>query len=119
MAMLTSRAMVGAVSGLLLLALGAVAVSPEGYGCRSRDSKEFIKFEQLDTRVFRMTWDLLPGDLIHLAQCLVLIAIFDVVFAMHTKARWFVLHLIANSFVVASALPDVLATVGDPANSVR
>lgn len=37
---------------------------------------------------------------------------------MKTKARWFILHLFANALVVITALPDVIQTVRDPANSV-
>ncbi len=73
----------------------------------------------LDTTPYRITWDLfLHTDLYHLAQCLLLIAVFDVLFAYHTKARWFVLHLIANGFVVAAAFPDVVSTIRDPANAI-
>ncbi len=69
--------------------------------------------------VYRLDWELfLRVDVHHLLQCLLLFAVFDLLFASRTKARWFVLHLFANALVVVSAWPDVVTTLRDPANAI-
>lgn len=115
------RALVAVAVVMAAVASLAGADEAQHRGCFSVDvdyPPDFKDTIELNT-VYRITQELFMEDLYHIGGCMLTLVIFDLVLAMHTKARWFVLHLIANTYVVATALPDVITTLRDPANSIR
>ena len=54
-----------------------------------------------------------------LALCLLLFGVFDFVYAHRSKARYFAIHVLANSIVVATTLPSMWFMLSDPANAIQ
>ena len=46
------------------------------------------------------------------------LAVCDVLYARHTKARWFALHVIANGWIALLCLPDLYAIATDPLDAL-
>ena len=60
--------------------------------CRVRDG-EVKTIENLENYIRLDSWELLQHDVSQLILCLLGLAVFDAVFARHTKARWWLVHL--------------------------
>jgi hypothetical protein len=54
------------------------------------------------------------GVLLGAALCILALAVFDVLVARFTKARWFAVHAIANAWVVVFSVRDMLRVIVNP-----
>lgn len=63
--------------------------------------------------------ELATAHLVNNVLVLVVLGVFDMVFARASRGRWFLVHSFANSLVCLTAIPSLIAVLTDPMNAVN